>query len=148
MESLLHTFGIDWRLLFIQGVNFIVLVGLLSWLLYKPVLKMVREREALIAKGVEEAEQASQKLKGADMAAADIVQKGEGEAERLVANAREEANAEKTRLIKEAELRVASTLKDADARAKENAARTLRESEKEIARLAILAAEKVIRQKA
>jgi F-type H+-transporting ATPase subunit b len=148
MESLLHTFGIDWRLLFVQGVNFIVLVGLLTWLLYKPVLKIVREREAVIAKGVEDAERAGEKLAHADQAALAIVKKGEDEAERLVAHGREEANIEKARIVKEAEVRAQATRTDAEARAKEHATRTLRESEKEIARLAVLAAEKIIREKA
>ena len=39
----------------------------------------------------------------------------------------------------------AENAEDADARAKETAAKSLRESEKEVARLAVLAAEKVIR---
>jgi len=49
--------------------------------------------------------------------------------------------------LKEAEARAAAVTKDAEVRASEIAARTRRESEQEVARLAILAAEKIIRTK-
>ncbi len=62
-----------------------------------------------------------------------------------MASAREAATGEKTRITKEAEARAAAIAADADARAAETAAKALRESEKEIARLSVLAAEKVLR---
>ena len=48
MSALITAFGIDWHLLFANAVNFIVLAALLTWLLYKPVMKMVAEREAVV----------------------------------------------------------------------------------------------------
>lgn len=146
MSALLTTFGIDWHLLLAQGVNFLVLAALLTWLLYKPVLGIVRKRAETIAQGVEDAERAAEKLAGADDEAALRIQRAEGEAEGIVKTARESANTERARLMKEAEARAATVAADADARAKETAARSLRESEKEIARLAVLAAEKVLRK--
>src|SRR3990167_8274979 len=62
MFVVLETFGIDWQLLIAQGVNFLILAGLLTWLLYKPVLRIVKERQAFVAKGVEDAERAAKKL--------------------------------------------------------------------------------------
>ena len=65
----------------------------------------------------------------------------------MVAAGGEAAGGEKARIVKEAETRAAAIDADAEARAKETAAKTIRESEKEIARLAILAAEKAMRAK-
>lgn len=146
MEQLFDAFGIDWKLLLAQLVNFGVLFVALTWLLYKPVMKTLDERRAKIAQGVEDAERASEKLASADEEAATRVGKADAEAEALVASAREAASAEKTRIVKEAEARAVAVAADADARAKEAAAKMLRESEQEIARLAILAAKKSLEQ--
>jgi|SRR3989344_1232496 len=146
MFVVLETFGIDWQLLIAQGVNFLILAGLLTWLLYKPVLRIVKERQAFVAKGVEDAERAAKKLAAADGEARSRIGAAEEKAESVLASARETASAERARIVKEAEERAASIQKDSEARARETAAKTLRDSEKEIARLAILAAEKTLRQ--
>jgi F-type H+-transporting ATPase subunit b len=144
MQALFSAFGIDWHLLIAQAVNFAVLFVVLTYLLYKPVLKVLSERRAKVAQGVHDAEAAAELLANADSQAAEKVQVAEPEAQTIVASARDEAGTEKARLLKEAEERAASIAADAEARAKETAARTLRESEKEIARLAILAAGKAM----
>jgi F-type H+-transporting ATPase subunit b len=144
MEALIETFGIDWRLLGLQTLNFVVLALALTWLLYKPVMKAVSERERVLRKGVEDAEEAAQKLSEADEEASKRVGKADQEAEAIVKSARTQANAEKSALMKEAEGRAVQIEKDAEARAAEEAARGKRESEKEIARVALLAAEKIM----
>ncbi len=146
MEQLFEAFGIDGSLLLAQLVNFGVLFVALTWLLYKPVMKTLDERRAKIAQGVEDAELASQKLATADTEAASVLHGAETEAEGIVAGARELAGSEKSRIVKEAEARAAQVALDAEARAEETAAKALRDSEKEVARLAILAAEKVLRE--
>jgi len=148
MGSLLSTFGIDWHLLIANAVNFIVLVALLTWLLYKPVMKMVAQRERTIAKGVEDAEEAARKLQEADGTAAERVDKAESEAAGIVDSARKAANEAKSTLLKEvknAQRPWSVTLNHVRRSLRSKA---LRESEKEIARLAMLAAAKVIKEKA
>jgi F-type H+-transporting ATPase subunit b len=147
MQALLGAFGISGSLLLAQAVNFAIVLVVLTYLLYKPVMKMLAERQAKIAQGVIDAEKAAEKLANADSEASSLVVKAETEAEEIVSGARDTAGAEKNRIVKEAEARAATIAADADARAKETAAKSLRESEKEVARLAILAAEKILRQK-
>lgn len=147
MEQLLSAFGINGKLLLAQLINFGVLFVGLSYLLYKPVMKVLDERTKKIELGVHAAEEAMQKASRADEEASTVVKGAETEAEEIVSGARETALAERTRIIKEAEARASSVEKDAEARAAEDSARMLRESEKEIARLSILAAEKVLRTK-
>lgn len=146
MSALFSTFGIDWRLLTAQTVNFIVLAALLTWLLYKPVLKMIDERRRVVAQGVLDAEEAARKLSAADAEAAKRVGGAERQADEIVKGARAEAASEKAGLIKEAEAHAAQVERDAEARAAEDLARAKRESEKDIARLAVLAAEKVMKK--
>lgn len=144
MDALFAAFGIDWKLLLAQGVNFGILFVALWMLLYKPVLKTLDERAKKIAQGVEDAKRAAEKLAGADEAAAKVVATADAKSAEALAAAREAAAAERARLVKEAEARAEAIAKDADARAKEASAKMLRESKKEIARLAVLAAAKVV----
>jgi|CXWL01.1.fsa_nt_gi F-type H+-transporting ATPase subunit b len=145
MEQLFTAFGIDSKLLLAQAINFGVLLVALRYFLYKPVLKTLEERKATIAKGVEDAEEASSALAGATEKAQFLVASSETEAESIVASARNEANSEKGRILKEAEAGAQAVAKDAEIRARETAHKSLRESEQEVARLAILAAEKIMR---
>ncbi|HEX7651095.1 MAG TPA: hypothetical protein VF439_00025 [Candidatus Paceibacterota bacterium] len=144
MNALLSTFGIDWHLFIAQAVNFGVLAIALTYLLYKPVLKMIRDREAIVAKGVEDAEAASVKLAEADTESGERLKAAEQQAAGIVDTARAAASDAKAKLLKEAEARAAQVAADAEARAKEASAKALRESEKEIARLAVLAAAKAM----
>ena len=147
MDALFAAFGVDGKLLLAQGVNFAVLFVALWWLLYKPVMKTLDERAQKIAQGVHDAERAGEKLAGADTEAARVVAEADAKAAEALASAREAAASERTRLVKDAEARAEAIAKDADSRAKEASAKMLRESEKEIARLAILAAAKVLEKK-
>lgn len=146
MESILDAFGIDWKMLVAQLVNYGILIAALTWFLYRPVLRMLDERREKIAQGVLDAERAAESAARADADAAEVVRGAESEAEGIVSSARDLATSEKARIVKEAEARAEQVAKDAEARATETAARARRESEKEVARLAVLAAEKVLRE--
>ncbi len=146
MESLLSAFGIDTHLLIAQLVNFGVLFVALTYLLYKPVMRTLDERRELVAKGVEDAQEASKTLSGATERAQEITRSAENDAEGIVERARNEAGHERDRIMDEAHTRAETIEKDAQARAREAHEQALRQSEKEITRLAILAAEKAMRK--
>lgn len=147
MTELFSAFGIDWHLLLAQGVNFGIVLVALWYFLYKPVMTTLEKRREVVAKGVEDAQRAGEKLAGADATAATRVATADQEAQEIVARSRATASAQTTTILEEARARAEAVERDAHARATEEAARTLRESEREIARLAMLAAEKVLAHK-
>ncbi|MBP7741188.1 MAG: ATP synthase F0 subunit B [Candidatus Pacebacteria bacterium] len=147
MDQLFAAFGIDGKLLLAQLINFGVLFVGLTYLLYKPVMKTLDERRIKVAQGVIDADQAAMKLATAGQEASVMVKSAESEAEGIVASARDAAGNEKARILKEAEARAVAVAADADARAKETVSKALRDSEKEIARLSVLAAAKVLQEK-
>jgi F-type H+-transporting ATPase subunit b len=146
MQALFAAFGLNGSLILAQAVNFGIVLIALTYFLYKPVLKVLSDRQKKVAQGVEDAERAAEKLAQADSVASQKVSTAETEAEGIVLSARETATTERARILKEAEERAAGVAADADARAHEASAKMLRESEKEIARLAVLAAEKILRK--
>ena len=147
MSDLFAAFGINWKLLLIQAVNFGLLLSVLTYFLYRPVLRIIDERQRKIAEGVATAKAAQKQLADAKEESEAIVGEAARNAETLVATARTGANERAVEIVKAAEARADAVLKDASARAEEAKRQALKESEREIARAAVLAAEKILREK-
>jgi F-type H+-transporting ATPase subunit b len=145
MQQLFEAFGINAKLIIAQAINFGLLLIALKYFLYTPILKTLDARRQKIAQGVQDADTATQALSGAKEEAKELVALSHTHAEEIVSGARTEAIKEKARIAKEAEAHAQVIEKDAQSRAEELMHTVKRESEKEIARLAILAAEKVLR---
>lgn len=148
MEQFFEAFGLNWRLLIIQGVNFGVLLALLTYFLYKPILRIIDERREAIAESVRKAHAADAQLAQATQEKESIIASAARDAEALAAAARVRADEKAGEIVKGAESRAGGILKDAEARAQEAKRQALKESEREIARAAVLAAEKILREKA
>jgi F-type H+-transporting ATPase subunit b len=58
--------GIDWQVLLAQLINFGILFGLLFFLLYKPMRRMLDERSAKIKESMDQAEQIKEQLAKTD----------------------------------------------------------------------------------
>jgi F-type H+-transporting ATPase subunit b len=147
MSALFAAFGVNWKLLLVQAVNFTLLLSVLTYFLYRPVLKIIDERQKKIADSVKTAEEAARRLQDAKSESEQIVGGAAREAEGLVAQARTRAEERGQEIMKGAEARAQATLKDAAERAEEAKRAALKESQKEIARTAMLAAEKILREK-
>lgn len=145
MEEIIHAFGIDARLIVIQVINFAVLAGLLWYFLYKPVLSVIDARREKVAQGVADAEAAARERAAAGAEKAATLTAAHAEAERVLERATNEAKDVRATGIADARAEEGRILAAAEARAVELAERTRRESEAEIAKLAVLAAEKVLR---
>lgn len=144
MQEIIHAFGIDWRLIAIQIVNFGLLAGVLWYFLYTPVLTLLSEREAKIKQGVEDAENAKNALASADAEKTVIVKDAHTEATHIVARATQYAEEKSRVLLDEAAQKVVREIENAKATALEIQEQALKKSEAEIAKLAILGAEKVL----
>ena len=138
--------GISWQGLLGQIINFVLLLVLLYFIGYKPIRKMLDERSKRIKEGIDQAELA----KEAAVRAEEEVQRRLDEArkdgqlilaqaaeigERLKAEAREEARREAEALIVRARAEIGMERDEAIDRLRQ-----------EFADLAILAAEKVIKE--
>ena len=98
--------NIDWFTFAAQIVNFLILVALLRWLLYGPIVRAMRERERRIADRLEEADR-----KRAE--AGETIDEYEQKCDRLdqqrdelLAESRKQAGQERERLLKEAKREV------------------------------------------
>jgi len=138
--------GIDLPLLLFFIINFIILFALLSFLLYKPVLKKLDERSARIKEGMEHAERMKEEsARAEEMVKAQLeVSRKEGQSivaqatqvgERLKEETRQEAKHESEVLIARARLEIQKEREDA-----------IEQLRAEFVDVALAAAEKVIGQ--
>ncbi len=148
MEQVFAAFGIQWQLLLAQAVNFTIVLIVLTYFLYKPILKLLGKREEKIKQGIKDAEEATVARKEVADTRADILAIAETEAEEVVGRAATAGKREREAILRDAEGRVETMVHDAEARAYELKRQALDESEKEIAKTAVLAAEKILQESA
>lgn len=144
MTELFAAFGINWKLLLVQAINFGLLLVILWRFLYTPILRMIDERRKKIEAGVLNAEAAQKKLVAAEGEGQGILSKASREAEGVVAAALARASERESELVRAAEKKADMLLADAAARAAEAERLALQRSEQQIAKTAMLAAEKIL----
>lgn len=147
MEQLIAAFGIDVKLITVQIINFVILMGLLSYFLYKPVLKVLADREEMIKQGIADAEAAAGAKAAADVEKQGILSAAHAEATAVNDRAKQSADEKAAEIMADAEERRAALLREAERKSADIAAQARKDSEAEIAKLAILAAEKVLKEK-
>ncbi len=143
MSQFLVAFGIDWRLLLINVVNFGVLLAGLYYFLYGPLLKVLEDRRAKVQKGVHDADAATAKLSEIEAARSGMLAQAGTEADEVLAKARANAQEKGKELLAQSEMAAAARLKDAEAEAAALKQQAIEESKKEVAKLVVLGMEKV-----
>lgn len=103
MQELLTQFGIDWKLLAAQVVNFFILLVILRAFAYKPVLKMLADRRKRIEEGIKASDESKRLLAQTDKREKEIILKAEQSALAIVSDAESTAKKEEVRMIAEAQ---------------------------------------------
>lgn len=148
MDQLINAFGIDGKLIIIQILNFAILASLLTYFLYKPVLKILAEREEGIKQGIKDAEDAARAKASALDEKQTLLAVAQTEAQAIDTRATAFAKEKETEIIAQANAKAGDVVRDAEAKSALLKTQALKESEAEIAKLAILAAQKVLLEKA
>jgi len=76
-NELLFQLGINWKLFLSQAVNFFILLLVLTFFVYKPLIKVIKERSAKIKEGLDKAEEADVRLKEIDVIGKGKIQEAE-----------------------------------------------------------------------
>jgi len=147
MSQVLSVFGIDWRLLLINAVNFGLVLLALWYFLYAPVLKMLEERRKKVSDGVRDAESAKRELDKIENSRAAVLAAAGRDADALSAAARAAGAQKERELVQKGEAAAATLVRDAAAQAAEMKARSIEESKQEVAKLIVLGMEKAFKTK-
>lgn len=113
MRELITHFGIDWKILLAQAVNFFVLLFILKKFAYGPVMKMLRKRREDIEKGLKFTKEAGEKFARIGEEREEVLKKARGEALSVVREAEATAKVRKDEITMEAEKKSESIIADA-----------------------------------
>ncbi|MEK7479636.1 MAG: F0F1 ATP synthase subunit B [Patescibacteria group bacterium] len=144
MEQLLQSFGIDGRILLWQVINFGVLFGILWYLLYKPIKKVMREREDKVRESLERADKLEAKSKELEEEFRGKMATQRKEIEEMHKRALAEQKRLRDELKEKAEEEATRILAEAKEAAKKERTEIMKETEEDIKRLAVLLAEKIL----
>lgn len=147
MDALI-AFGVNWKLLLIQGVNFGLLLILLYRYLYKPLFALIEKRQRVIEKGLSDAAAAKLEKEKTEGERDGILEASRTEGGHIVDTLRKQALEQEREILHAAEEKKHAVLADAIAKAEDEREYILRETEKDITRMAVLAAEKILQGKA
>lgn len=102
--------GIDWRLLVAQLVNFAILMTVLVFLLFKPIMAALEKRRAKISESLENADKISDELKRTTAETERLLVAARGEAQRIVTEAQKQSETIKTVAVDKTKAEVASVV--------------------------------------
>jgi F-type H+-transporting ATPase subunit b len=141
MSELFEAFGLDWRLLLVNMLNFGLLLLALWYFLYGPLMRLLEERREKVAKGVADAEESGRMLKEVANSRAVTLAAAGTDADSIIAAARASGMAKEQELLEKGQVATEAILREAEAQAVELKAQALEESRQEVAKLVVLGLE-------
>ena len=136
-------FGVDWPHFIAQCISFAIVAWLLTRFAYKPILRMLAERQQRIAEGLANADQIKQELAKTEAARKELLEQAGVQANKLI----EEARAAAAKVQEQETQKAVAAAEQIIAKAREAAeadhARMLLELRREVGRLVVQATAKV-----
>jgi len=103
MNAFLDQFGIDWKLFLSQLVNFFLILVVLRLFVYKPVMKIIKDRNKKIKEGLDKAEEAGIRLKEVDNISKEKIKEAENASINIIKATEKKAKALEQELQKKSE---------------------------------------------
>lgn len=141
MSELFSQLGIDWKLLLSQGVNFLILLAVLTFVLWRPLLKVLEERRKKIELGLKIGEEAEKRLAQIDKQKAESLARAEEEALLIMKKSEIEAKENSQKMIADGAKKAAQLQSEAQEiieRKREEAHIKMMEEAKTLVRAAII----------
>ncbi len=113
MSELFSQLGIDPKLLLAQGVNFLILLFVLTRFVYKPLMKIMEERRKKIELGVKGGERAEQIIKEAEKTGLGKIKEADVQAVAIISEAEKNAQERAREIALQADKKAQSALREA-----------------------------------
>jgi F-type H+-transporting ATPase subunit b len=124
--------------------TFLVLLALLAKFAWRPLLKALDDRQALIRKSLEDAQHARQELERLQQESAQIISSARAEAESIVSQSRSDAERLRQELKQTARAEAATIVKNAERQIELQTHQALRQIREEAVDLSIMIASKLL----
>lgn len=144
VAGIAHTFGLQPALFLGQLINFLIVLGVLWLFAYKPILKMLNEREAKIAKSVKDAEEIEKRVKANEKERDELLAQAQKEAQAMHAQAKIDSEARKVEMVEAAKREVERVIQKGKEQLKDEHTAMMLEARKDLVEIAVKAAAKII----
>ncbi|MEG1862694.1 MAG: ATP synthase F0 subunit B [Oscillospiraceae bacterium] len=135
MSKYLEFFTIDvWTMIF-TWVNMLILLFILKKLLFKPVMKMLAQRDAEIKKTYEDAAIASEKAENLEKEYSEKMAKARDEAGNIIKQATISAQKREEEILEDAKIKVTSMTQKAEAQIQQERKKAYQEIKEEISEM-------------
>jgi len=138
--------GIDLKLLLAQIVNFSILLAVLTWLVYKPILAVLDKRKKMIEKNVADAQKMEERLQKLEEDREKILDKAAKEAMETMEKAKKEAEEQHGLALAKAKLEISALAERYRAGLKDEKEAMVHEIKSELADLIVKSSGKVIQK--
>ncbi len=146
MGDLLRQFGVDGRLLLAQLINFVLLLVVLRWAVYGPLVALLNRRREAVAQSLRDNEAAHVARAEAQAVAAATEREARAKAQTIVAEATAFAEAKQQEILAKAKSQASAVVAQAKAQLREEQRVALEEAEASLAALVLVASRSVLGQ--
>ena len=115
MSELLHQLGINWKLLLAQAFNFGVVLTVLTFVAYKPLMKLMEERRKKIEGGLKNAEAMDGRMKEIDSLKQETLTKADKQASEIIGSAQKKGQVEFQGIVASANKKAEAMMQEAAA---------------------------------
>jgi len=142
--EILELFGVDWKLLIAQLVNFAIVVGVLWWFALKPLTKTMQKRNDEISKEVSDAQAATERLEEVEKEVKDKLNATKGEAANILELAKQQADRAKQETVDKTKEEVAKLIAKAKEQIASEKDTMISEVKGEVSNMVVVALEKIL----
>lgn len=135
MNDFLGQFGIDWKLFVSQLVNFALILLILWFFVYKPLIKILNKRQDKIKDGLAKAEEASIRLKEVDVMSKNKLQETDEKCVSIIASTDDKRREIEAEIIEKAKEKEVDLIKKAEAYAESQKQQMYKKIEEEASSL-------------
>ncbi len=143
MEAL-ASLGIDPKVMLAQAVNFFVLLAILSFFIYKPLLRVLDERKDRIAKAEKNADKIEKQLAKTEELTKEELQKAQKQASEIIAHAKKSAKETEDRLVADAKTKVEKVVEEGRQQIAKERDEATAKIQGEVSKIVLLATEKLL----
>lgn len=141
------TFGLKTDVFIAQLINFLIILFVLWKWAYKPLLRIMDERQKKIERGLQDAADAQRKLAGVDAERLDVLKQAREDGAVAIRDAHASAEKKREELLAKAREEISHLVRDARSQIAQERAQAQEELKKEIAALVVSTAELVLKEK-
>lgn len=142
--EIINTLGINVGVIVAQMVNYGILLAALTFLLYKPVLKILDERRNRIAKSMEDSRTIEHQLKEMEKSRAAAMKELDAKASAILADTKKQADGSRSEMLKAAEQEVAVLLERGKKQLEDEKRKMVADLEKTVAKASVTLAGKIL----